>query len=610
MKNNKEILSVITILILFWNISCVEAFSQSTLHVPSIYPTIQEALNASGTMDTIEIEPGVYPEHLSITKKSVFKGEGVTISGDSIIVGSGKNLLLKGNFTVSGHLNLLTGENGTATYFCQGNLILQNPVTFNKRILYQSSILASFPIKNALAEILMGYYLSYFDESANQYIFITDPDTVLNPVAGYHIASNSPDDTVITFIGEPFSDAVLCELQCTGLLAEGNGWNLLGNPYTSFINWDNFDKPAGMGYAIYLCDANGKYVFYVNGIGSTSPLISSLSGFFVRYTDSSQAASVSFSPEYCTLADPGYPINQKDDLLGLSVHGNGLSDETFIYFNDYATPGFNLQYDALKINPEPNNSIIIYSKNNDYFNYSVNARPEVNSVKVIVDSDIAGNYVIQADLTSEFNHLNLEDLSSGTITDLLTDTYEFEVGAYDEPRYFMMHFTAVGTVDPNSSVYVYGFQQKIYINILDESKTYYASIRDIFGKEVLAQREIPAGITAIEAEPEKCYVVNVKSDGFDKTYNIFTYVHTPENGNSFTLFPNPFNGKVSILSDDLRNVDISITVLDNSGKVLKILKSVKPNQSFDPGKLHPGIYYFEIMDQNSNIIQIEKMIKL
>lgn len=46
------------------------------LAVPRVYPTIQAALDAATSGDTIRVRPGTYFEQLSITKNVTIKGAG------------------------------------------------------------------------------------------------------------------------------------------------------------------------------------------------------------------------------------------------------------------------------------------------------------------------------------------------------------------------------------------------------------------------------------------------------------------------------------------------------------------------------------------------------
>lgn len=52
----------------------VPTLAQQVLNVPGNYPTIQSALNAAGPGDTIIVEPGIYPETLSINQPVVIEG--------------------------------------------------------------------------------------------------------------------------------------------------------------------------------------------------------------------------------------------------------------------------------------------------------------------------------------------------------------------------------------------------------------------------------------------------------------------------------------------------------------------------------------------------------
>src|SRR5580704_13301670 len=47
------------------------AFTSKTLTVPGEYPTIQAALNAASSGDTVAVSPGTYPENIDFQSKAV-----------------------------------------------------------------------------------------------------------------------------------------------------------------------------------------------------------------------------------------------------------------------------------------------------------------------------------------------------------------------------------------------------------------------------------------------------------------------------------------------------------------------------------------------------------
>ncbi len=76
-------------------------FAQSTVNVPHDYSTIQSAINATATGDTILVEAGVYPENLDLQSK------GLTIQAldgpeTTIISGGGNNTILLLDATPAG----------------------------------------------------------------------------------------------------------------------------------------------------------------------------------------------------------------------------------------------------------------------------------------------------------------------------------------------------------------------------------------------------------------------------------------------------------------------------------------------------------------------------
>ncbi|MBU1370301.1 MAG: hypothetical protein KJ578_03185 [Bacteroidetes bacterium] len=167
-----------------------------------------------------------------------------------------------------------------------------------------------------------------------------------------------------------------------GEIPERKGWNLLGNPFASPIDWLNAAgwNKAAINDVVYVWDpANDIYTAFIGGsdpigINGATQYIPSCQGFWVQALQNgsvqvSNAARVGIAtgtPDYYKKTRSVYPIIQ------LSVTGNTGSDETIIRFLDGATDNFDQNKDAIKLfspNPKipqlyttaPNNKLAINS---------------------------------------------------------------------------------------------------------------------------------------------------------------------------------------------------------------------------------------------------------
>jgi hypothetical protein len=182
---------------------------------------------------------------------------------------------------------------------------------------------------------------------------------VMQPSRGYTV--NTPPTTPpVRFTGTFNTGA-----QSVGPLARANatsatGWQLLGNPYPSPLDWSTVTSTQrpGVGAAMYVFQStsqyNGVYRAYVNGMGSASPLIEAGSGYFVQVAAASTPGSVNLTnanriTTFGTQTPFGRPTADLRPQLQLRVAGAGLTDETYLYFEAGATIGVDADYDAAKL---------------------------------------------------------------------------------------------------------------------------------------------------------------------------------------------------------------------------------------------------------------------
>jgi hypothetical protein len=131
-----------------------------------------------------------------------------------------------------------------------------------------------------------------------------------------------------------------------------DGWNLIGNPYPSCIDWDQISTDlTNLDNAIYVWDgANNHYASYVSGVGTNGQtnIIASMQGFFVHANDNGAGFTLNNSHRVhdATTTFKGAKASPSE-IIRLKVQTNdGRTDEAVVYFNNNATEAYDGNLDA------------------------------------------------------------------------------------------------------------------------------------------------------------------------------------------------------------------------------------------------------------------------
>jgi hypothetical protein len=141
------------------------------------------------------------------------------------------------------------------------------------------------------------------------------------------------------------------------------GFNLVGNPYPSPIDWDASGwQKTNMDGSIYFFHSGGTdqytgtYTSYVNGIGDGSNIIPSMQGFFVHVNALyPSAGTLGFTNSVRTThPNPTFKAAKIDDRVILRFAANfetknATEDVAIIYFDNSANLQFDRDKDALKM---------------------------------------------------------------------------------------------------------------------------------------------------------------------------------------------------------------------------------------------------------------------
>ena len=334
-------------------------------------------------------------------------------------------------------------------------------------------------------------------------------------------------DVTLTYQGRPNTGSLNKTLSNAG-----DGWNLLGNPYPSAVDWDadpGWTK-TNIGNAIYMWDAtNENYTTYLGrsedvGVAvnvdnsADASIIPKMQAFFVKASGSSPSIAstnevrVHSSKEIIGNARVGSDF----EYVKIGVEGDdGFSDELLIRSNGLATNGFDPKYDAFKLLSTSGNVPQVYSFNEFQEPMAINSiRDELNNLVIPLgfESQQVGEFTFNLkDKNLVGTELVLVDKKEGKTTNLLTETYTFFYSGFAADR-FELHFSSTVTGLPFSKngIALYtledGFLVKssepatLQLRVLDLKGSFLTSIyQELSSNESLTLRpDLPAGIYLID----------------------------------------------------------------------------------------------------------------
>jgi len=383
-------------------------------------------------------------------------------------------------------LSINSNTSGTGTLITNG--IITNNGTINVQRWFSGNDLnwhlVSSPMSNTTANVFYDMYLQGFNEASNSYNEITDETTPMNVMEGYALYSTLNVNNTVTFTGDLNTGSM-----GRGFTADNLGWNLMGNPYPSSIDWESVTIPAGMGNELqYLEASTGNWLSYVQGVGGMgSQYIPPMQGFFVKAT-----AGGTFALENADRSHNGSNIFYKSEnpnLLILRASNETYSDETWIHFNDNAGEGYDGFYDAHKMISTANPELPqIYSITPLNEMLSINGLPQTETVALGFTAVISGTFTINASKLMESSGIMLEDLKTGEFTDLAKNAYTFSFSMGENPERFMLHFQALGlSENGQETANIYSSGKDIHVSLAEEMDGN-ISIYNITGQQVAASR--------------------------------------------------------------------------------------------------------------------------
>jgi hypothetical protein len=381
----------------------------------------------------------------------------------------------------------------------------------------------SSPITGFTSDEILDYYLNTWEQPAGMWMQHggTTPCTPmaampLNVMEAWSInfdegfATECPllvgTGDVIEFmsLGVPFN---------TGAYGMGLGygagmyqeWNLLGNPYPSFVDPAAIAFDANVVSSIAFWDGSAmNYEYWAATVPAAT--IPPTNGFFVE-TLGTPAPFGFTGAERTHTATPWW----KEDitqLLTLQASNGAQTDKLHIRFMDNMSASFDTKGDAHKLISTATGVPQIYTTVGDEM-LAINALPETAMVPMGFTSATTGTYTIEAIETTDFVNVVLEDRTTGEKTNLLTSSYTFDYTVGDNANRFFVHFTPLGSSDMEAnSVNIWSSEQNIVVDS-PADMTGTVVVYNMMGQEVVSAEMEPLRTVIPMNDVNTYYVVKV-----------------------------------------------------------------------------------------------------
>lgn len=292
-----------------------------------------------------------------------------------------------------------------------------------------------------------------YSESAFDYYAIEASTESLVPGEGYEVyldndgsTGTSWSATQLMLSGTPNQGNVVI-----GVTVDNDGWNLVGNPYASFISFSNFRTNSGITMSnFFLFYDETINDFAVGGIGAS---IAASQGFWIECTT---AGAATFREVNKTTATASTFRNvSQEQLFGLRLRSeniNAFTSNTYFRLEEGATTAYELDHDLsfLKV-PHPG-APALYTHSSDGKKLRINELSPDDELIIPVSFTIgiSGYYVISAEeidqlIESGYHCVFLEDKRSGKLIDLAQGNYHFYADINEKADRFVLRISKNGT---------------------------------------------------------------------------------------------------------------------------------------------------------------------
>jgi hypothetical protein len=458
----------------------------------------------------------------------------VVSAGNSLTIGSGKTFKYN-------DLTLKSGTTGTATFISDISGIEANVEQYftgntntgtgnaNGRFWY-----TAIPVSQTFSSVFDAVGTSklwYYTENTHSYSEITDNNALLTSGTGY--VARLANTQTVTFTGTLNSGNITLNPTFANDAAPKQGYNLIGNPYTAYLNWENVAK-TNVSNTIWRRTFSGSAMVFetwdgllgtnISGQGEVDQYIAPMQAFWVKATASGAQLDI---PASARSTRSGKLLKSKEDysILRLQLANATQVDEAILAFGDEIRPA------SAKMSNESADVPEIYtlsSEKEQVINYY--AKPQASSqIALGFRTGKANTFTIKASEIRNFANgasIILEDKLTGKKQDLrLNPEYQFTSEIATTSSRFVLHFaeatTGINELENENISINQGINNQILVKLNSQSdKKAQLTVYTALGQKVLTHEFAGDEYQFTANFPAGVYLISVVANGKQTTIKI------------------------------------------------------------------------------------------
>jgi hypothetical protein len=452
--------------------------------------------------------------------------------------------------------------------------------------------------------------------------------------------------------------------------ASAKGFNLVGNPYASSIDWNTYsttNAAAGIygpnvGSTIWVDNTIDKaYGAYNAGIGTNGAtnIIVSGQGFFVQANNTgaqlifNEAAKTNAQLSGPTLATGSTLLLSKAPVantvlqyLRLELEKDSLNKvDMVVRFSNSAKNSFVVNEDSQYI--PGTGKVNLCSKSTDNVDLAINNIPfpkQSQTIKLNVNVTADGTYKLNKTEIKAIPNLYEMWLMDAYKKDSLdikhNSTYIFQIAKSDTNSYGSNRFSLVIRQNPQLGLHLLDFTatkasdgvQVVWKTENEENYTYFTVERSIdnganfsvlggfvssaMGTYSLLDNNPLQANTGVATNLYRLKIEDL--NGAISYSNVVTLTCSNSDNNNINVYPNPATSTINLIilknnnfKQNNTELAYNIKIINSYGITIKTAASSQDSWQSDIGDLMPGTYFIQVINNNDkNIVGISKFIKL